>query len=259
MRMQVAGEVLAWMARRRMSAPRLAGVLGVSPTYVYRRLNGETALDVDDLDRMARALDVPVSTFFMRPDGSPTAPYPSPLDGRFRHVRGPFLSQRGCCVTKMNRQRSRARTSPHTRGVIVDFIDRSVTEHVVWMRLRRLSDATVDLRLVALRSLSRSAGKPPLLCTAADLDAWQRGLTVADSSRASYVSQVAASTPGRSSTPCSARTRPPSLFPRTSPAASRARSPRTTWSWPSPPRPNGSRRGWSSPRTPGSGPPRSRT
>lgn len=73
----------------------------------------------------------------------------------------------------------------------MDFIDRSVTEHVVWMRLRRLSDATVDLRLVALRSLTRSAGRPPLLCTVADLDVWQRGLTVADASRASYVSQVA--------------------------------------------------------------------
>jgi integrase len=77
------------------------------------------------------------------------------------------------------------------RGAIVDFIDRSVTEHVVWMRLRRLSDATVDLRLVALRSLTRSAGMPPLLCAPADLDNWQRGLAVADSSRASYVSQVA--------------------------------------------------------------------
>lgn len=73
----------------------------------------------------------------------------------------------------------------------MDFIDRSVTEHVVWMRLRRLSDATVDLRLTALRSLARHAGKPPLLCTTIDLDSWQRGLTVADSSRASYVSQVA--------------------------------------------------------------------
>ena len=68
--------------------------------------------------------------------------------------------------------------------------DRSVLEHLAWMRLRRLSQATLDLRVVALGSLRRAAGKPPDDCGPADLDRWQRGLAVCDSSRASYVSQV---------------------------------------------------------------------
>jgi integrase len=72
----------------------------------------------------------------------------------------------------------------------VGLADPAVTAHVAWMRLRRLSPDTMQLRGVALRSLTRSTGKPALACTTADLDAWQRSLTVSDSSRSSYVSQV---------------------------------------------------------------------
>jgi transcriptional regulator with XRE-family HTH domain len=48
------------MARRRVTVPRLAVQTGMSPAYLYRRLSGETALDVEDLDRLALALDVSV-------------------------------------------------------------------------------------------------------------------------------------------------------------------------------------------------------
>lgn len=48
------------MARRRVTVPRLAVQTGMSPAYLYRRLSGETALDVDDLGRLAAALDVSV-------------------------------------------------------------------------------------------------------------------------------------------------------------------------------------------------------
>jgi integrase len=70
------------------------------------------------------------------------------------------------------------------------FTDPIVASHVMWMHLRRLSGDTVELRLVALRSVAASSRKPPLDCTAADLDAWQKELRVADTSRSSYISQV---------------------------------------------------------------------
>lgn len=34
--------------------------MGTSTTYLYRRLSGETALDIDDLERLAIILSVPV-------------------------------------------------------------------------------------------------------------------------------------------------------------------------------------------------------
>lgn len=52
------------MARRRLSAPQIAALMGTSSTYLYRRLNGETALDIDDLERLAAILQVPVLQLF---------------------------------------------------------------------------------------------------------------------------------------------------------------------------------------------------
>lgn len=52
------------MARRRITVPRAAALTGMSPAYLYRRLNGETALDVDDLARLATILGVSVISLF---------------------------------------------------------------------------------------------------------------------------------------------------------------------------------------------------
>lgn len=56
----VAEEIRAWMGRRQMSGARLARTLGVSQMWVSYRLNGRQPIDINDLDAIARALDVSV-------------------------------------------------------------------------------------------------------------------------------------------------------------------------------------------------------
>lgn len=48
------------MGRRRMSAVQLGRSIGKSQSYMSRRLTGETAFDLDDLEAIARALNVAV-------------------------------------------------------------------------------------------------------------------------------------------------------------------------------------------------------
>jgi transcriptional regulator with XRE-family HTH domain len=48
------------IARRRLSAVQLAKLMGVSQPYLSRRLNGSVAFDLDDLERIARSLDIEV-------------------------------------------------------------------------------------------------------------------------------------------------------------------------------------------------------
>jgi transcriptional regulator with XRE-family HTH domain len=57
---RTAAEVRAWIARRKLNVPRVAALTGMSPAYLYRRVNGETALDMNDLEVLARALQVSV-------------------------------------------------------------------------------------------------------------------------------------------------------------------------------------------------------
>jgi transcriptional regulator with XRE-family HTH domain len=52
----VAAEIRAHLARRRISNRRLAAMLGATPAWVDRRLNGTTAVDTDDLEKIAQAL-----------------------------------------------------------------------------------------------------------------------------------------------------------------------------------------------------------
>lgn len=58
MRQRVAEEIRVLLARRRMSGSELARQIGASQPYVSRRLTGEIAFDVDDLEKIAAALDV---------------------------------------------------------------------------------------------------------------------------------------------------------------------------------------------------------
>lgn len=52
------------LARRRMSGRAAARHLGWKTDYMWRRLDGRTAFDVNDLAALAGLLDVPVTTFF---------------------------------------------------------------------------------------------------------------------------------------------------------------------------------------------------
>ena len=58
MRERVAEEIRVLLARRRMSASELARQAGMTQPYISRRLTGEIAFDVDDLDKIAVALGV---------------------------------------------------------------------------------------------------------------------------------------------------------------------------------------------------------
>jgi transcriptional regulator with XRE-family HTH domain len=59
----VAAEIRAEMARRRMTQQRLADLLGEQQWWVSKRLTRAIPLSIDDLDRIARALDLPPSFF----------------------------------------------------------------------------------------------------------------------------------------------------------------------------------------------------
>jgi transcriptional regulator with XRE-family HTH domain len=68
---RVAEELLVLLKRRRMSATALARHLGVSQTYIWRRLTGETALDLNDLDRISQILGIhPVDLLQAAEDGA---------------------------------------------------------------------------------------------------------------------------------------------------------------------------------------------
>lgn len=63
-------EIKVWMARRRMNQSDLAAKLGEAQPWVSKRLSGNVGLGVDDLARIAVALDVPASEF-LRPAPQP--------------------------------------------------------------------------------------------------------------------------------------------------------------------------------------------
>ncbi|MEU9022359.1 helix-turn-helix transcriptional regulator [Actinomadura sp. NPDC048394] len=61
---QVAEEVRALLARRRLSARAAAQQLGWTPMYLSRRMNGSAPFNVDDLAALAQLLNVPITDFF---------------------------------------------------------------------------------------------------------------------------------------------------------------------------------------------------
>jgi transcriptional regulator with XRE-family HTH domain len=56
----VADEIRVALARKRMSAAGLARALGVSQTYVWRRLEGQTSFDLNDLEKISDIVGVPI-------------------------------------------------------------------------------------------------------------------------------------------------------------------------------------------------------
>lgn len=73
----VAEEIRALMARRRMSGRQLAAKLGVSPSWVSYRLTGTQPIDVNDMHRMAGALDVGIHDLLPPPEVAASAVVPS--------------------------------------------------------------------------------------------------------------------------------------------------------------------------------------
>lgn len=71
---------------------------------------------------------------------------------------------------------SLVRVTDDRSGAILPFVGADVAAHVRWMRLRGLSEATVEHRQEVLRLLIKYAGRPLLDLTAADLDSWQGAL-----------------------------------------------------------------------------------
>jgi len=61
-----AGEIRAILARRRSTGKELAETLGVSRSWVSYRLIGTTEITLNDLERIARALDVDIADLLPR-------------------------------------------------------------------------------------------------------------------------------------------------------------------------------------------------
>jgi transcriptional regulator with XRE-family HTH domain len=72
LRHRVAGEVRAELARQRRSASWLAREAGMGQTAVSRRLIGEVPMDLDDLERFAAVLNVPLTNFLAEQGSSTT-------------------------------------------------------------------------------------------------------------------------------------------------------------------------------------------
>lgn len=60
-RLLLAAEVRAELARRQITGRQLARLVGESPAWAARRLAGGTAIDADDVQRIASAINVPIS------------------------------------------------------------------------------------------------------------------------------------------------------------------------------------------------------
>jgi hypothetical protein len=60
---RVAGEVRAEMARQNVRGTWMAKQMGMTQSAWSRRVTGELPFDIDQLDRVAGLLDVPISRF----------------------------------------------------------------------------------------------------------------------------------------------------------------------------------------------------
>jgi len=67
LREQTSEEIRALLARRKMNASDLARTIGATQPYVSRRLTGAVAFDLDDLEKIARVLEVAVTDLLPRP------------------------------------------------------------------------------------------------------------------------------------------------------------------------------------------------
>lgn len=95
---RVAEEIRALLARRRMSGRELARHLGVSPSWVSYRLTGTQPIDLNDLDTIARVLQVEIVDLLPRDRRTPTLTFaidsPPTVTGVTPHPRNRVVSAR---------------------------------------------------------------------------------------------------------------------------------------------------------------------
>lgn len=76
-----AGNVRAEMARRRITQEMLAPILGISQPALSRRLRGQLPFDLDELEALARFLDVDPSRFLASTSADRSSPCSPPSAG----------------------------------------------------------------------------------------------------------------------------------------------------------------------------------
>lgn len=109
---RVAEEIRVVMLRRRITGAQLAARLNVSPAWVSYRLSGKQAIDLNDLEAIARILAVSVQSLLpndpaervLTIPGSPESPVIRTADRA--HV-ATIMSPRGSAATPIHRPRRR--------------------------------------------------------------------------------------------------------------------------------------------------------
>jgi transcriptional regulator with XRE-family HTH domain len=104
LRERTAEEVRVALARKRMSASQLARLMKKSQAYVWRRLSGETAFDVDDLEAIGGILDVAPVDLLPRNAVSTAGIKPPYVPGA---VRPPDRRPKGRADSRVSDRRSR--------------------------------------------------------------------------------------------------------------------------------------------------------
>lgn len=94
-REQVAAELRAHLARRRLSGRALAKLLDENQTWVSRRLAGQVPLDVDDIQRIAEALGLTPLELLGAPFGPAAHRGTAPLTDRVTDRINLLCSPRG--------------------------------------------------------------------------------------------------------------------------------------------------------------------
>jgi transcriptional regulator with XRE-family HTH domain len=81
LREHVAEEIRVLLARRKMSGAELARRTGIKQSTMSRRMTGETAFDMDDIEAIAAVLQIDVGDLFSRQDGRSSKDFdPAPAD-----------------------------------------------------------------------------------------------------------------------------------------------------------------------------------
>jgi transcriptional regulator with XRE-family HTH domain len=116
---RVAEEIRAMLGRKRMSGRQLATKLGVSQTWMSTRLSGTTPIDLNDLEKIARVLDVEVTDLLPRSGGglittaSPQADHQTRTNARSPRLTGrPTLTGQPKRASERESTRRPARTIP---------------------------------------------------------------------------------------------------------------------------------------------------
>lgn len=115
---RVAEEVRAMLARRRVSGRKLADQLGVSPSWVSYRLTGTQPIDLNDLERIASALNVEVTDLLPRSSEGRVVASSSATNQRSGHKAGRLRQSSSRTITKRHvapaHPIGRPETSSHT-------------------------------------------------------------------------------------------------------------------------------------------------